>query len=187
MATQIILFGVGRTAWDDERRIQGDLQVPLSQAGEDQVKARLEEIREMAPSAIYAPETLSSAQTADILKQGLKVKVRQQAGLNEVGYGLWQGLLVDEVKNRHPKVFKRWVADPPSVSPPEGEPFDHAFARVAKAVHGIVKKHSGETVVLVCPKAIKVIARCVLTGQQVDRLWDEPSQEGAWEVVEVDE
>ena len=185
MATQIILFGVGRTDWDDERRIQGNLRVPLNDAGRDEVRARVDELRDAAPAALYTAETLSAVQTAEILAKGLKLAARAQPALNEVGFGLWQGLLVEEVKNRHPKVFKRWLSDPPSVSPPEGEPFEDAFARVANAIGGIAKRHAKETVVVVCPKSVRVMAQCVLTDQAVDRLWDEPGAHAAWEAFQV--
>ncbi len=186
MATRIILFSAGETDWDAERRIQGDLEVPLNEKGRAEVLAQAEELRALKPKLIYTAATQSAKQTADALGKALKVKVRQQRGLNAVNFGLWQGLLLDEVDNRHPKVFKRWMAEPASVEPPEGEPFAKARARVAKAIETILKRHDGETIVLVCPRAVKTFAQSLLSRKPVAWMWDDSEPNAGWTEFEVD-
>ena len=187
MATRIILLPAGQTDWDVDGRIQGDLQVPLSDKGRAKLEASIEELRSLEPKLIYSAETLSAAQTAEVLGERMKLRAKATAKLNEVGFGLWQGLLIDEVKNRHPKVYKRWLDNPPSVCPPDGEPVNDARQRIAGAIQAIAKKHAGEAVIVVCPKAASTLAKSVLDGQPAQRLLDGASTDGSWEVFETGE
>ena len=38
-----------------------------------------------------------------------------------MNHGLWQGMIIDEVKRKQPKVYKQWQEHPENVCPPEGE------------------------------------------------------------------
>ena len=187
MATRIILLPAGQTDWDVNGRIQGDLQVPLNDEGRARVEASIDKLRAFGPKLIYSAETLSAAQTAEVLGKSMKLRTRASAKLNEVGFGLWQGLLIDEVRSRHPKVYKRWLDDPPSVCPPDGEPVGDARQRIADAIRTIAKKHDGDTVIVVCPKAASTLARSVLGGQPAQKLLNGPSTDGSWEVFETGE
>jgi len=187
MATRIVLLPAGLTDWDVDERIQGDLQVPLSDQGRAQVEAKIDELRALKPKLIYSAETLSAAQTAEVLGERMKLRTKTIPKLNEVGFGMWQGLLIDEVKNRHPKVYKRWLDNPPSVCPPDGEPVSDAKQRISDAIRAITKKHDGETVVVVCPKAASTLAKSVLGGLPAQKLLNGRATDGAWEVFETGE
>lgn len=187
MATRIVLFAAGMTQWDQERRIQGNLKIPLSDEGRAQVLARSDGLQALKPKLIYSGETHRAAETAELLAQGLKVRTKIVPELNEVGFGLWQGLLVDELKSRHPKAFKRWLDNPPAVCPPEGEPIERATQRIAEAVQTIAKRHQGHTLVVVCPGVAAGLAKCVLTGQPVDKLSLVTDPQAGWEVFETED
>lgn len=187
MATKIILLAAGLTDWDQERRIQGGLKIPLNDEGRAQIQVRADELRALKPKIIYTAETLSASQTAELVAKDLKLRTKLMPELNEVGFGLWQGLLIEEVKSRHPKAFKRWLDNPPAVCPPEGEPIERAVERVAKALQTIAKRHHGDTVVVVCPGAAAVLAKCVLTDRPVEKLSLAADNSGSLEVFETGE
>ena len=185
MTTTLILMAAGRTEWDDARRIQGTLQVPLSDDGQAQVRAESARLVELRPKVVYAGETLCASQTADILGQELNVRVRLVAELGEVGYGQWQGLLIDEIQSRHPKAYRRWLENPLAVCPPDSEPMDAAQQRIEKALRAVVKRHSGQTVVVVCPRTTLALARSWLSGEAVDGPWTGEDRCGTWEVFQA--
>ena len=73
--------------------------------------------------------------------------------------GLWQGMLVDEVRHKQPKVYKQWQEHPESVGPPEGEIIPEATERVKEALEKLARKHRGETIVLVAPEPLASVVR----------------------------
>ena len=72
--------------------------------------------------------------------------------------GLWQGLKVDEIRRKHPKVFKQWQESPQAICPPGGETLTEAVARVRKALEKPLKKKGRLAVVAADPLAAIICA-----------------------------
>ena len=53
-ATRLCLVRHGETAWNAERRIQGQLDVPLSPVGQAQARAAAAVLQDQAIAAIYS-------------------------------------------------------------------------------------------------------------------------------------
>ena len=110
----ILLVRSGRTEYDCQGRIQGTLDVPLSEDGRAEVAAGAAEIldRHVELAALYAGPCRSAQETAEILAERLKLKVKTIDLLHNLNQGLWQGLLFDEVKAKQPKVYRQWQDKP---------------------------------------------------------------------------
>ena len=74
----ILLIRSGRTEYECQGRIQGMLDVPLSEDGRREVLAGAAELVEQQASikALYAGPCRSAQETADILADQLKLKVK---------------------------------------------------------------------------------------------------------------
>ena len=51
----------------------------------------------------------------------LDLKVKTLDKLQNLDHGLWQGMLVSDVKTKQPKVYRQWQEQPETVCPPQGE------------------------------------------------------------------
>jgi broad specificity phosphatase PhoE len=159
----LVLVRSGRTEYDCQGRIQGTLDVPLSEDGRQEVIAGAAELAERKPplSALYAGPCRSAQETAEILGEQLKLKVKTIESLHNLNQGLWQGLLFDDVKTKQPKVYRQWVERPDTVCPPEGETLGEARERLFKAIAKLTKKHPSGGVALVLGQPLACVLRCM--------------------------
>ena len=76
---QIVLIRPGSTDYDEQGRIQGTLDIPLSEQGTDEVERVIEEIRKLGIEAIYCCPCQSACQTATRNCRGIRLE-SEEAG-----------------------------------------------------------------------------------------------------------
>lgn len=184
---QLALIHAGTTEYAKQGRIQGTLDVPLSEDGRKQVAELASQLRELGATTIYSAPGQASRQTAELLAAELGLKVKTLEKLTNVDQGLWQGLLVDDVRTKQPKVFRQWLEHPETVCPPEGETIPRACQRVSESLSKLVKKQKPDTtIMLVAPDPLASVVRHVLTGAELGDLWHASDSAGRWEVFSLD-
>jgi len=65
-------------------------------------------VQNLGIETIYCGPCQSACQTATALADALDLKLKKIDGLRNMDQGLWQGLLVEDVKRKQPKVFRQW-------------------------------------------------------------------------------
>ncbi len=105
-----ILLRHGRTAWNAERRFQGQLDPPLDEVGRTQAHEVAPLIAAMEPHLIVSSDLQRAHQTALIVGKYAGVSLVIEAGLRERHLGHWQGLTRDEVREQYPDEYQRWAA-----------------------------------------------------------------------------
>lgn len=184
---QLVLVHTGTTEYDEQGRIQGTLDVPLSEEGLQQIGDLVADLRAMKPTALFTAPGQASQETSDLLAAELRLKPRTLDKLTNVNQGLWQGLLVDEVKTKQPKVFRQWLEHPETVCPPEGESISRVRARVADVLAKVMKKVKADTsALLVAPDPLASVIRQELSGADLGDLWHANGFAGRWESFELD-
>lgn len=184
---RIVLIQPGTTEYDKQGRVQGTLDVPLSEDGRKQVEALASELQAaVEPAGLYVAPGQASQQTGELLAQLLSLKPRTLDKLTNVDQGLWQGMLVDDVKTKQPKVFRQWLEHPETICPPEGETIPHACERVSDVIGKLVKKMKADsTLLLVAPNPLASVVRHVVSGADFGDLWHGETTAGSWESFEV--
>jgi broad specificity phosphatase PhoE len=180
---QFVLIRPGSTDYDQQGRIQGTLDIPLDPQGVEQVQQAVEALRPLGITAIYRTPCQSAEQTADAIGDALDVKIRELDALRNIDLGLWQGMLVEDVKHKQPKVFRQWREQPETICPPEGERFSEAQTRVEAALTKLLKKHKEGTIALVIPEPLASIVRGTLSNSQIGDFWKNGTFCGKWEVI----
>jgi broad specificity phosphatase PhoE len=168
---QLVLIRPGSTDYDLQGRIQGTLDVPLSDQGRDEVLRAVDGLRGRSLTAIYCAPCEAAQQTADILGQALQVKVKPIDNLRNLDQGLWQGMLVDEVRVKQPKVYRQWQEHPENVCPPQGEMLSEAAERIDDAIERLAKKHRSGSIGLVIPEPLATLLANRLSGGELGDLW----------------
>lgn len=183
---RIVLVRPGATDYVQQGRIQGALEVPLSEEGAHEATRLSEELAGMNIDALYSSDSEHALQTANAIAKALGVKLKPLDCLRNLDHGLWQGMLVEEVKRKQPKVYRQWQEQPESVCPPGGEMVGDARHRVRPALTKLLKKHKSGTVGLVVPEPMASLVRAYLEQSEVGDLWRAGGQHGTWEVIDVE-
>ncbi len=163
MSTVRLVVRPGETEFDGQSRIQGSLDLPLTDLGRQQVSEIVEQLRLEAFDVIYASPTEPASTTAEIIGHALGIPVKIVDGLANLHQGLWQGLQLEEIRRKHPRVYKQWEDDPESVCAPNGEECEEAHERVEHALKKPLKRD--ESFVVVAPEPIATLITSVLKGE----------------------
>lgn len=100
---EIALIRPGATDYDAQGRIRGTLDLPLSDAGEAEVRRIVAELREPGLETIYASPDQAAWQTASSIAEALGARLKKLEQLRNLDHGLWQGMLVEEVSASNPR------------------------------------------------------------------------------------
>jgi broad specificity phosphatase PhoE len=181
---KFVLIRPGATDYNAQGRIQGTLDVPLSTAGNAEVDAALAELTQLQLKAIYFAPCQSAEETAKKIAQATNLKPKQIDALANLNHGLWQGMLVDEVKRKHPRIYRQWQEHPESICPPEGETIDNARDRFQPAIQKLVKRHKSGAIGLVVPEPLATLIAEFLERSQVGDLWKANANTCSWDAIE---
>jgi len=189
MADHLILIRSGPTEYEIQGRIRGTLDIPLAPAGTavaEQAAALIAAPAVSAdmlaaagagtpavprPVALVSAPDVASVETARIVGRILGLRSRANDALANLDQGLWQGMLVDDLRTKQPRLYRQWQDNPWSIAPPEGESLDEASARVEQVLEGIGRRHRGGSVVVVVPPPLDRLVRWIVAGEALGDLW----------------
>jgi broad specificity phosphatase PhoE len=180
---QIVLIRPGSTDYDEQGRIQGTLDIPLSEQGAREVQQIIQGIRQLDISTIYCGPCCCVCQTAEAISKALGSKLKKLDALRNIDHGLWQGMLIEDVRRKQPTVYRQWQEQPEIICPPEGEMLSEARQRVQAALAKILKKHREGAIGLVVPEPLASVLHSYLSNSEVGGLWKDCSVCGRWEVL----
>jgi broad specificity phosphatase PhoE len=182
--TQVVLIRPGATAYDEQNRVQGVLDIPLSERGKAEVSALAARLADVALDALYCGPGESVARTAESVGRSAGLRPRRIDDLRNLDQGLWQGLQLDEIRRRNLKVYKQWLDDPRTICPPLGEKVEDALSRVKGALKPLFRRHKGETIGLVVAEPLACLIACYLRRSPRVQLDDEVPT-GGFECIAV--
>lgn len=76
--------------------------------------------------------------------------------LNEIDFGLWDGLSSDDIQKSWYKEYNTWVINPVDYTPPEGENFKDFYKRVSSFINRL-KKTDQDSILVVHGGVIRLI------------------------------
>jgi broad specificity phosphatase PhoE len=136
-ASSIFLARHGQTAYNLERRFQGQQPVPLDDTGRAQAAELAERASDHGFAALWCSPLLRARQTADVVAARLGLEPREDARLMETDAGKWTDRLFTDVHSEAPEAFAAFVAGDAGFAFPGGESFAHQEERVAAALSDI--------------------------------------------------
>ena len=114
-------------------------------------------------------------------------KVKTVNGFANLNQGLWQGMLIDDIRRSQPKIYRLYQESPGCVCPPEGESLPDARTRVLSALEKILRRYRdpNDVIGVVASAPIAGIIRQYLGGGELDDLWETFDEHGRWELLEA--
>lgn len=168
----LTLIGCGQSTWEEDGRVHGATDLPLSPTGRASISAVASVLKPKSLGAIYHCSDEASTDTAHIIAEAVGSKTKMIQELSEPDLGLIDGLTEKDFAERFPRRHKQWLEDPLSLSPPEGEPLIDARARIFEACYKILKRNKSDHPVFVLRPLALGFMRCWLCDRSVTSLWD---------------
>ncbi len=163
---KVVLIRPGATIYDEQNRVQGILDIPLSERGRGEVAQMAERLAASLEGshliALYCGPGENVIRTAEIVGKMLGIRPKRIDDFRNLDQGLWQGLQIDEIKRRNTKLFRQWIDDPETICPPQGETMEDAMERIKTAFKPLLKRHHDETIGLVVGEPLARIIACYL-------------------------
>ena len=121
--------------------------------------------------AVYTSPLGRARETAEIIAKPHRLWVTADAAFEEVSFGVWEGLTVEEVSRAFSELHGAWRDAPQTVRFPEGEDLATARVRALRGIERVQTAHPEETVVVVSHGVILRLIVLEALGLPPDRLW----------------
>ncbi len=166
----LLLLRHGQIVQQSPSRFVGQRDLPLTEHGRAQA---------VAWAGFFAAAPLASAccsdlsrcrDTAALALSGTALQATPLPGLREIHLGAWEGLTVQEVRERFPGEHERRGADLATIAPTGGESFAQAQERFWNALSAVAAQGSGLHLVVAHGGVIRA-ALCRALGLRLDSLF----------------
>jgi broad specificity phosphatase PhoE len=182
---QLILVRHGQTDWDKQDRVRGSLDIPLNGEGQQEARRISGELSGYTIDAVYSGHSSCSFFTATEIALPHKLTAKKWDDLNELNHGVWQGLLIKDVKKRYKRQYHTWKTSPVSARLPKGETLREAYDRAVSAIHTLIDKHHDENVCVVSGDVVLSAIKCHFKSIDLEKIWSFAPEKMWWEVLEV--
>jgi broad specificity phosphatase PhoE len=127
----------GETAYNTERRFQGQGPVPLSERGREQARELADQAAALNIASLWTSPSPRARETADIVGARIGLEPVDDPRLMETDAGDWTDRPFAEVQAAEPERFAAFVAGDPAFAFPGGESFAAQQDRVCAALDDI--------------------------------------------------
>ncbi|WP_456400104.1 phosphoserine phosphatase PspA [Persephonella sp.] len=149
MAVRIIYVRHAESLWNPIGKYQGRLDPELSERGHKQAELLAKILKKYEPSALYSSPLKRTYMTAEYISKELNLPITIDEDIIEIDHGEWSGMLVEEVKEKYPDMFRQWLYEPETIKFPGGETLVDVYNRVKRFQERMLEKHIGETIIAV--------------------------------------
>ncbi len=147
--TRVTLVRHGRTAWNAQARIQGQIDIPLDDTGRWQAQRMAQALAGEDIAIVYTSDLSRAADTALPLARALDVPLERDMRLRERHFGAFEGLTFAELDEKHVDASKRWRTREPGFAPDGGESLIDFHQRCVDAVTRVAQRHAGSHIAVV--------------------------------------
>jgi broad specificity phosphatase PhoE len=147
VTTTLYLARHAESDWNAQNRFQGHIDRPLTSRGRAQAAALAERLAEVELEAVYSSPLRRALETAAVVATERGLRPVAHPDLCEVDVGTWAGLSRDEVAERFPQAFQRWLDGGEGWE--DGETYREMSVRVLAVVREIAERHPDGSVLIV--------------------------------------
>ncbi len=168
MALDIILVRHGETEWNHQRRIQGQIDIPLNAVGLRQADAVARRLADRPVTAIYTSDLQRASQTAAPIAAACRLPAQPDARLRERHFGEFQGGYYEELQRTSPARHQRMLSRDLDFDLDGGETIPVLYERVRQALVEYATRHPEGLVVVVTHGGVLDCGYRLATGLALD-------------------
>lgn len=139
----------GETIWNTLGQTQGHGNSPLTDLGELQARNVGEALAKYPIDLIYCSDLGRAVQTAEIIGEIIGKEVIPTPSLREMGFGVWEGKKIPEIKELYAEDFNIWRTQPDILNIPGAENLHIVKDRQDKLIDELNEKYSDKHILLV--------------------------------------
>jgi len=170
--TTIYLIRHGETVLTPFKKFSGDgpLDPELTPQGLEQAEKVVAARAKLNPEVIIASPLKRTTQTAEAISRVTGLPITYDETWIECSFGIWDGLSIDEVKEKYPADYQAWISST-GFAPPEGESYDSVALRIDAALDQIAAEFPGQRVVVVTHNGTIKTAAKVVVGAPAESIF----------------
>lgn len=182
--TRLYLIRHGELSKARPNTYHGQMDVDLTPRGVAQLEAVADRLASLPLRAVYASTLRRSLHGAEQVakRHGLSVIARPE--FREKHFGVWEGLTYDEVADRYPEDWARWLTDPPTLKTPGGESYLEMQARVLPALARMIADHPESEIALVAHGGVNRAIICHAIGLDLKHVFRVEQDHGAINIID---
>ncbi len=138
----------GESTYNAEGRVQGHLNIPLSELGRRQAAAVAEVCQGFDAEAIFCSPLRRARETAEPISAALALPIREEPALIEIKVGIFQGHSRDELDQICPEEYALWRSGDPDYAVPGGESRRALMHRGRAVLESIAQGDYGRVIVV---------------------------------------
>ena len=147
----------GETEWNVIKRFQGQLNTPLTEKGMEKLRKTGKKLENILFDEVYTSELGRTVASAEIILnenngyKNNKLELQKLAELNEVYFGVWQGLTYEEVFLKYPEEGNNYFYNVKNYKAEnvEAEKLEDALERFLKGINKILDSHESGNILVV--------------------------------------
>lgn len=147
----------GETEWNVIKRFQGQLNTPLTEKGMKKLVETGKKLKNILFDQVYTSELGRTVASAEIILnenngyKNNKLELQKLAELNEVYFGVWQGLTYEEVFLKYPEEGNNYFYNVKNYNAEnvEAEKLEDALERFLKGINKILDSHESGNILVV--------------------------------------
>ncbi len=180
MATRVLLVRHGDTQASKDGRFTGATDIPLSKEGRIHGSELAVRLARYPLDAIYASSMQRARETAGFTARVHGMEVTPVPELREMNHGVWDGKDREEILQQYGQAqIDEYDRDPFHFRPENGESGEDVLKRAAPALSQLVKKHAGQTILVVAHKTTNRLLICKFVGLDPQQYRDKLAQRPA--------
>jgi len=184
---KLFIIRHAESEWNPIGRYQGLLDPGLSERGLKQAELLGIALEKEKIDVIYSSPLRRTYQTAQEIAKRHGLEFVEDKRIIEIDHGVWSGMLVEEVKERFPEDFRRWLEEPHRVKFEGGESLEDVFKRVKDFVEFLREKHWGQTVAIVSHTVPIRAMLCALLNIDLSKFWAFGCDNASYSLVHMEE
>ena len=147
----------GETEWNVIKRFQGQLNTPLTEKGIEKLRETGKKLENVLFDEVYTSELGRTVASAEIILnenrgyKNKKLELKKLAELNEVYFGVWQGLTYEGVFLKYPEEANNYFYNVKNYKAEnvEAENLKNALERFLKGINKILDSHKSGNILVV--------------------------------------
>jgi probable phosphoglycerate mutase len=147
----------GTTEWNIKRILQGWGDSNLTEDGIMRAIKLGEKLQNVKFDMIYSSPQNRALETAKLIRGNRNIKIETTVNIRELGFGIWEGMCIDDIANKYPEEFSIYNNDPVRFVPMKGESYEELFKRINIFIDEIKSKKYENILVVTHGVTIKAL------------------------------
>lgn len=170
-SSRLLLVRHGESTWNRERRVQGQLDPPLTERGQEQAREIADRLAGHGVVAMYCSDLRRVQQTARPIAEAVDAEPVTVVDLREISLGEWEGKTSDELEAEYPEAWDQWTRRPSWDQVPGGEGQAAFEQRVHRAVDAMFAANPVGDILCVTHGGVIQVALSRVVGRSVDGIF----------------